>query len=392
MVDHSSPMTLELVHRGETLKVPIRELMTKCNLFADDPSLVAAPYSVRAPVSIDDFRQFVSVLEDKAVEVTNANFGGLSLLCDEFRFESLSERLSAFRQSPDFKAMMEDSEARLCLSAQRQTQKSTTAALTDATVRQNSCIEALETRFQASLEAMAVRLSRVEAELERESQAQKSTTEALTDAIARLSRIEAQSVRTQSVPPAFGSKIISELPKILAEFRGKKFSLLWRGSRDGFRAADFHRLCDGHANTLTLVKDTNRNIFGGFTPVEWESRVWVEKWGMRNDTTGKADPSLKSFLFTLRNPHNVPARRFELMPEWKNRAINCVSGCGPVFGANLVFCGGDLAICDNCDACAGSFSSLGITYTNDSGYDGATIFSGSSEILVQEIEVFEITD
>jgi hypothetical protein len=30
--------------------------------------------------------------------VTNANFRGLSLLCEEFRFVVLSKRLSAFRQ------------------------------------------------------------------------------------------------------------------------------------------------------------------------------------------------------------------------------------------------------------------------------------------------------
>jgi hypothetical protein len=102
----------------------------------------------RVLVSIDDFHQFVSLLENQDVEVTNANFGGLSLLCDEFRFAALSERLSAFRQSADFKEMatMEDPEARLRLSgleerllqrdddfaALRQTQESTAAALTAA--------------------------------------------------------------------------------------------------------------------------------------------------------------------------------------------------------------------------------------------------------------------
>jgi hypothetical protein len=47
--------------------------------------------------------------------------------------------------------------------------------------------------------------------------------------------------------------------------------------------------------------------FGGFTPVEWE-----------NDCTFKADASLKSFLFTLKNSHNVPARRFALKAEKKD--------------------------------------------------------------------------
>jgi hypothetical protein len=48
--------------------------------------------------------------------VRNANFGGFSVLWDEFRFESLSEPLPAFQQPLDHKAGMEDFEARLCLS------------------------------------------------------------------------------------------------------------------------------------------------------------------------------------------------------------------------------------------------------------------------------------
>jgi hypothetical protein len=69
------------------------------------------------------------------------------------------------------------------------------------------------------------------------------------------------------------SRIISDFPEIFAEFRGKQFSLLWRGSRNGFKAQEFHHRCDGHANTLTVIVDTEGNIFGGFTPVEWESRT-----------------------------------------------------------------------------------------------------------------------
>jgi hypothetical protein len=62
--------------------------------------------------------------------------------------------------------------------------------------------------------------------------------------------------------------IVAHFPDIFAEFRGKRLSLLWRGGRDGFGARDFHRRCDGHANTLTLILDTKGNTFGGFTPVE----------------------------------------------------------------------------------------------------------------------------
>jgi hypothetical protein len=105
----------------------------------------------------------------------------------------------------------------------------------------------------------------------------------------------APSALSVSAPAGFASLIVADFPALFAEFRGKRFMLLWRGSRDGFRADDFHCRCDGHAPTLTLIQDTARNIFGGFTPVEWESRQALTK--RRKDKCCKADPSLKSFLF-----------------------------------------------------------------------------------------------
>jgi hypothetical protein len=52
-------------------------------------------------------------------------------------------------------------------------------------------------------------------------------------------------------PPRFDSLIVSDFPLLFAEFRAKHFNLLWRGSRDGFTAHEFHLRCDGRANTLT---------------------------------------------------------------------------------------------------------------------------------------------
>jgi hypothetical protein len=77
-------------------------------------------------------------------------------------------------------------------------------------------------------------------------------------------------LRFSASSPLRASLIVSEFPGILREFQLKRFSLLWRGSRDGFTASEFHRRCDGHANTLIVILDTDGNIFGGFTPAEWE--------------------------------------------------------------------------------------------------------------------------
>jgi hypothetical protein len=52
---------------------------------------------------------------------------------------------------------------------------------------------------------------------------------------------EVSALKTQiaRLPGILDSRIISDFPEIFAEFH--KFSLLWRGSRDGFKAQKFHR-------------------------------------------------------------------------------------------------------------------------------------------------------
>jgi hypothetical protein len=54
-----------------------------------------------------------------------------------------------------------------------------------------------------------------------------------------------------------------------------------------------------------VILDTNGNVFGGFTPIPWESCRWKEK----------ADDSLRRFVFMLKNQRNILARRFALNPK-----------------------------------------------------------------------------
>jgi hypothetical protein len=174
------------------------------------------------------------------------------------------------------------------------------------------------------------------------------------------------------------SLIVPGLPSIFTELSAKTVSLLWRGSRDGFSAADFHSRCDGRPNTLTLILDRKGNIFGGFTPAAWESprRRWIYK----------RDCSFRSFLFTLKNPHNLSPRRFRLKDE--QRAIYCCGACGPVFGH-----GYDLFVADNCYTTAHSHSGFfGASYENDSGIPAEALFTDSHFFVVQEIEVFELSN
>jgi hypothetical protein len=108
--------------------------------------------------------------------------------------------------------------------------------------------------------------------------------------------------------------------------------LLWRGSRDGFTAAAFHRNCDGVPNTVTIVRDTHGNIFGGFTPLPWSGP---------EEAPFLPDDTCKSFVFTIKNPLDRPARKFKLLPAAKQFATICGRDTGPGFGGAFVI--GDTA-------------------------------------------------
>jgi hypothetical protein len=187
---------------------------------------------------------------------------------------------------------------------------------------------------------------------------------------------------------AFGleSVIVSQFPGLFKEFRRKRFDLLWRGSRDGFGARQFHERCDGHANTLTLLLDTEGNVFGGFTPVKWESPEWNGKSGIQSNCW-KSDNSLKSFVFTLKNPHNYPTTKFALKPDRKQFAIRCDIDEGPTFGRE-----NDIWIMNDSHTSLHNRTNLGGTYTNETQLSGETVSTGSVTFTVQEIEVFEIDD
>ena len=47
--------------------------------------------------------------------------------------------------------------------------------------------------------------------------------------------------------------------------------LLYRGSRDGWDASDFHRLCDGKGATVSIIKVKNGKLCGGYTSIPWKS-------------------------------------------------------------------------------------------------------------------------
>ncbi len=67
--------------------------------------------------------------------------------------------------------------------------------------------------------------------------------------------------------------MISQIYQILKERLGDKFSLrlLFRGSRDGFKNAKFHELCDNQGPLLVLVKTAKDILIGGFSSIPWKN-------------------------------------------------------------------------------------------------------------------------
>ena len=47
------------------------------------------------------------------------------------------------------------------------------------------------------------------------------------------------------------------------------YNLIYRGTRDGDRASDFHNKCDPYSKTLCVIKSQNA-IFGGYTEATWD--------------------------------------------------------------------------------------------------------------------------
>jgi hypothetical protein len=170
------------------------------------------------------------------------------------------------------------------------------------------------------------------------------------------------------------SNIISSFPPSLKMLRESELKLLYRGSRDGFETSAFHGRCDGHRETVTVIESENGSIFGGYTPVVWQS-----------SGSHLTDDSVKSFLFTIKNPHGLPPQLFPLKEDHKSSAIFCASRSGPSFGG-----GSDLYICTQSNASNQSYTNFGHSYNNSTGFTGHTVLTGEYNFIVREIEVFEV--
>jgi hypothetical protein len=168
-----------------------------------------------------------------------------------------------------------------------------------------------------------------------------------------------------------GACLQNQLLKLCEFPVGQKWELKYRASRDGFKASDFHSHCDGIANTLTVIKTKNGNIFGGFTEQKWHSRgAFV------------TDPN--AFLFSLVNKEEKPFK--VLCSNEGKQAICCCSEYGFCFGY------GDICIESDLNKIKENVCDFGNSYQHPDylkdTVEAKNILAGSRYFVTVEIEVF----
>ncbi|XP_044181722.1 protein crumbs-like [Acropora millepora] len=166
--------------------------------------------------------------------------------------------------------------------------------------------------------------------------------------------------------------MLSDWLKPVVQINGQ-WILCWRASLHGWTAATFHSLCDNKGPTVTIVKDTKNNMFGGYTSKPWQSIN-----GAKNDP--------KAFLFSLKNPTNNP-RTLPQLDKSSSQSVQDYAAYGPSFGQAW-----DLWIADRPNVDSPSYEHLGYTYTVPSGIRSDPFLTGKSKkpnyFEANEIETF----
>ena len=145
--------------------------------------------------------------------------------------------------------------------------------------------------------------------------------------------------------------------------------LLYRGTRDGMSVNTFHNKCNNKGPTISLFKNENGYIFGGYASIDWTNY-------------GNYKSASDSFIFTLTNMYNYPPTKF--YNSKTNQSIYDNPSYGPTFGG-----GHDIYIGFNNNS---NYTNFPYSYSDGLGY-GYSIFKGKKDnysFTLKEIEVFKL--
>ena len=154
------------------------------------------------------------------------------------------------------------------------------------------------------------------------------------------------------------------------------FKLVYRASRDGGDASEFHKRCDEIGPNVTLVKTDKNKRFGGFTFCNWGiPQKYLEKM---KSNAGILKQDQCSFCFSL----DLKKIYYHDDKKGKEDAIFCSSKFGPTFCSNI------FAINNNM-LTKGGYCTMKKTscFTGQSkDYE----ISGEKSFNIKELEVYEI--
>ncbi|XP_052106162.1 interferon-induced protein 44-like [Mytilus californianus] len=97
----------------------------------------------------------------------------------------------------------------------------------------------------------------------------------------------------------------------------KRYTCLFKASRDGCNSTTFHNLCNNKGPTVTIMYNTNNSVYGAYTSVSWAS---TEGWRVDGH----------AFLFRLYQSGNW--KPVKLPVKNTNYSTYDVSSYGPTFG------------------------------------------------------------
>ena len=182
---------------------------------------------------------------------------------------------------------------------------------------------------------------------------------------------------------------------------GQNWRLLYRATRDGFSAKDFHQKCDHFKNTLVVIKSTEGNVFGGFTSCPWNSISSISN-SVGGTTYGYVSDA-SAFIFSLVNKSNKPFKTVYGIGQ----GVYCDKARGPSFGYCEPILSNklnikdytahyDLRISTDSSINQTSYSNFGYGFKNPDYLEGTkeakAILAGSYNFQNVEIEVFTHSD
>ena len=151
----------------------------------------------------------------------------------------------------------------------------------------------------------------------------------------------------------------------------KKWKRVYSSSINLLQPEDFHATVDNKGECIVLVESENGSVFGGYTSVGF----------IPEGHQGSIYRDDHHFLFTLKNPWNIPPTMFK--NKYSQTSILYVDVYGPCFGSHSDFC---------IRGHSGNFElshTIGFPWSyEDSTGKGNKVFTGDDKFTVKRMEVF----